>query len=257
VREVNALRDQLPANIFSLEVQKFQPSDVNIIQVALVSENASRVQLKRYAELLKEKLERVTALKNVDIQGLPEQIVRIELRIDKIAQMHIPLDAIAGSLQSEIANLPGGSIVAGSKSFSVKTSGNYKSLDEIKNTIIYTANGKNILLSDVAEAYVTFDETKHITRLNGHRAVFVVAAQKEGLNIAQTQNLYQPVIEKFKTALPANIDMIHHFDQADNVNSRMAGLGMDFLIAILLVSISWSQSIVYCWLSGSPGVASR
>jgi multidrug efflux pump subunit AcrB len=72
--------------------------------------------------------------------------VRIELRLEKIAQMHIPLDAITGSLQSEMANIPGGSVEAGSKSFSVKTSGNYTSLDEIQNTIVYAANGKNILL---------------------------------------------------------------------------------------------------------------
>lgn len=238
VREVNGLRSELPTDIHSIETIKFQPSDVNIIQVALISENASRIDLKLYAEDLKDKLEKVTALKNVEIQGLPDRIVRIELRLEKIAQMHIPLGAIAGSLQSEIANIPGGSLDAGSKSISVKTSGNYKSLDEIRNTVVYTANGKNILLSEVAEAHITFDESKHITRLNGHRAVFVVAAQKAGLNISHTQDLYKPVLEKFKATLPVTIDMIHHFDQADNVRTRMVGLGKDFLIAILLVLIT-------------------
>ena len=195
-------------------------------------------KLKFHAEALKDELEKISMLKNVEVQGLPEQIVRIELRLEKIAQMHIPLDAIMGSLQSEMANIPGGSIVAGSKSFSVKTSGNYTDLDEIKNTIVHSANGKNILLRDVAEAYTTFDETKHITRLNGHRCVFVIAAQKPGLNITQTQKVYAPVLEAFDKKLPSNIDMVHHFDQADNVNGRLAGLGKDFLIAIFLVSIT-------------------
>ncbi|MBA4054987.1 MAG: multidrug transporter AcrB, partial [Marivirga sp.] len=238
VREVNTLRAELPKDIYSIDVQKFQPSDVNIIQVALISENASRSKLKFHAEALKDELEKISNLKNVEIQGLPEQIVRIELRLEKIAQMHIPLDAITGSLQSEMANIPGGSVEAGSKSFSIKTSGNYTSLDEIKNTIVYAANGKNILLKDVADAFVTFDETKHITRLNGHRCIFVVAAQKPGLNITNTQKVYKPVLDAFKTTLPSNIDMVHHFDQAENVNGRLAGLGKDFLIAILLVSIT-------------------
>jgi multidrug efflux pump subunit AcrB len=238
VREINSLRPELPEDIFSLEINKFQPSDVNILQIALISENASRTKLKFHAEALKDELEKITLLKNVEIQGLPEQIVRVELRLEKIAQMHIPLDAITGSLQSEMANIPGGSIVAGSKSFSIKTSGNYKGLEEIKNTIVYSANGKNILLKDVADAYTTFDETKHITRLNGHRCVFVIAAQKSGLNITNTQKVYKPVLESFAKKLPSNIDMVHHFDQADNVNGRLAGLGKDFLIAILLVSIT-------------------
>jgi multidrug efflux pump subunit AcrB len=238
IREVNTLRPELPRDIFSMEVQKFQPSDVNIVQIALISENASRGKLKHHAEVLKDELEKISSLKNVEIQGLPEQIVRIELRLEKIAQMHIPLAAITGSLQSEMANIPGGSIVAGSKSFSVKTSGNYTNLEEIRNTIVYTANGKNILLKDVADAYITFDESKHITRLNGHRCVFVVAAQKPGLNITNTQKIYKPVLEQFDATLPPNIDMVHHFDQADNVNGRLSGLGKDFLIAILLVSLT-------------------
>jgi multidrug efflux pump subunit AcrB len=238
VREVNSLRADLPKDIFNIDVQKFQPSDVNIIQVALISENASRAKLKFHAEALQDELEKIPMLKNVEVQGLPEQIVRIELRLEKIAQMNIPLEAIIGTLQSEMANIPGGSIVAGSKSFSIKTSGNYTGLDEIKNTIVFAANGKNVLLRDVADTYVTFDETTHITRLNGHRCVFVVAAQKPGLNITNTQKAYKPVLEAFKATLPSNIDMVNHFDQADNVNGRLAGLGKDFLIAILLVSIT-------------------
>jgi multidrug efflux pump subunit AcrB len=238
IRELNSLRSELPKDIYSMEVNKFQPSDVNILQIALISENASRTTLKKTAEALQDELEKIPMLKNVEIQGLPEQIVRIELRLEKIAQMHIPMDAIISSLQSEMANIPGGSVVAGSKSFNIKTSGNYTNLDEIRNTIVYTANGKNILLSDVADASITFDEATHITRLNGHRCVFVVAAQKPGLNITQTQKVYKPVLKQFESTLPSNIAMVNHFDQADNVNGRLAGLGKDFLIAILLVSIT-------------------
>jgi multidrug efflux pump subunit AcrB len=238
VREINGIRSELPGDIYSIDIQKFQPSDVNIVQIALISENASRSKLKFYAESLQDELEKVSSLKNVEVQGLPEQVVRIELRLEKIAQMHIPLDAIIGTLQSEMANIPGGSVTAGSKTFSIKTSGNYTSLEEIKNTIVYAANGKNVLLRDVANAYLTFDETKHITRLNGHRCVFVIAAQKPGLNITQTQKAYAPVLAAFDKKLPSNIDMVHHFDQADNVNGRLAGLGKDFLIAIILVSIT-------------------
>jgi multidrug efflux pump subunit AcrB len=238
VREVNSLRTTLPQDIYSLEIQKFQPSDVNIVQIALISENASRGKLKFHAEALKDELEKIPMLKNVEVQGLPEQIVQVQLRLEKIAQMNIPLNAIIGSIQSEMANIPGGSVVAGSKSFSIKTSGNYKNIDEIKNTIVYSLNGKNVLLRDVADANITFDETKHITRLNGHRCVFVVAAQKPGLNITSIQKVYKPVLESFEAKLPSNIDMVHHFDQADNVNGRLAGLGKDFLIAILLVAIT-------------------
>lgn len=238
VREVNALRNELPANLASLEVRRVLPSDVNIIQVALVSENASRDKLKFYAEELQEELEKIKQLKNVKIHGLPDQIVRIDLQLDKLAQWKIPLEAVIGSLQSEVANIPGGSVDAGTKSFNIKTSGNYKNADEVANTIIYSVNNKNIFLKDVARVYPSFEDETHITRLNGYRSVFVTAAQKPGENISKTQKIYQPVIDSFQKSLPSNIDLVHHFDQADNVNKRLKGLGFDFILAILLVAIT-------------------
>jgi multidrug efflux pump subunit AcrB len=238
VREVNALRSELPKDIASLEVRKLEPSDVNVVQIAIVSENASRNTLKKYSEALQDQLEQINSLKKVEIHGLPDQIVRVDLELDKMAQMHIPLEAIIGSVQSEIANIPGGSIEAGDKSFNIKTSGNYRDISEIRNTIVYSANGKNILLQDVGKVDYDYAEETYITRINGYRTVFVTAAQKPRENISKTQQAYLPVIEKFKSTLPANIDLVHHFDQAASVNKRLGGLGMDFIFAILLISIT-------------------
>lgn len=238
VREVNSLRSELPADVTSIEVRKVIPSDVNVVQIALVSENASKEKLKRYAEDLQDELEKVKALKKVEIHGTSKRIVRVDLQLEKIAQMKLPLDAVLRSMQSELANIPGGSVDAGTKSFNIKTSGNYADINEIKNTIVNSTNGRNIFLRDVANVYFDFEEEKHITRLNGFRSIFVTAALKPGENISKTQKDYQEVIDDFKSKLPANIDLVHHFDQAENVNKRLGGLGKDFVLAILLVAIT-------------------
>jgi multidrug efflux pump subunit AcrB len=238
VREVSAIKNQLPQDIYSIEVKKVDPSNVNVLQMALVSENASRDKLKKTAEDLQDVLEKIPGLKNVEIQGLPDQVIRIDLHPEKTAQMGIPVNAIIASLQSEIANVPGGSINEGSKSFNIKTNGNYQDIEEIKNTVVTSNNGKNIFLKDLADVYFDYSQEKHITRLNGHRCVTVIAALKSGENISKTQQLYLPEINKFKQTLPSNIDLVLHFDQAENVNNRLAGLGRDFLIAIGLVLLT-------------------
>lgn len=238
VREVNAIRDELPEGLMSLEVKKVSPTDVSIIQAAIISENASYASLKTQAENLKERLEKVKALKLVEYWGLPEEIVKVDLKLDRLAQMRIPLNAILGALQSESANIPGGSLRAGTKTFNVKTSGNYTSLEEVGNTVVWSANGKIVYLKDVAEVSQGFEETRHITRLNGHRCVFITAAQKPGENISTTQAAYKPILEDFKKDLPKNMDFVAHFDQADNVAQRLGGLGFDFVLAILLVAIT-------------------
>lgn len=237
VREVNSKRAELPADISSIEIQKLQPSDVNVLQVALVSENAAKSRMQYFAEKLQDELEKLQALKQVNIVGLPAQQVRIELDLEKMAQMHLPLSLVSNSLKSEMTSIPGGSVDAAHQTFNIKTN-DYRTLDAVNNTIVSGADGKNILLKNIAKVYYGYAEEQHITRLNGHRSVFIVAAQKEGENISKTQKQYQEVVSQFKKTLPANIDLVQNFDQADNVNRRLTSLGHDFIIAILLVAVT-------------------
>jgi len=134
-----------------------------------------------------------------------------------------------------MVDIPAGNISLGTKSLNVKTTGNYRSLDEIANTVIYSSGNSNVLLKNVADIAWDYEETKHITRLNGHRAIFITAAQKSGQNILNTHEEYSPILKEFAETLPDNIAFVPHFVQSDNVEGRLTGLGLDFLIAIGLV----------------------
>ncbi|MEY2761794.1 MAG: hypothetical protein RLZZ96_1694 [Bacteroidota bacterium] len=238
VRELNSIKSELPKEVIKLEAQKATPSGTNVLQMALISNNASLDVLKNTAERLQEDLEKVTSLKKVTISGLPESQVKIDLNIEKMAQMQVSPDRVLQAIQSEIANIPGGSIVENTKSYNILTSGNYQNIDEIKNTIVFSYQGKNVFLKDVANVYFDYAPENHITRLNQNRCLFISAAQKSGENIAKTQAAYEPVIAQFKKTLPKNIDLVVNFDQAENVNTRLSGLLKDFIIAILLVALT-------------------
>lgn len=238
IREVNNLRIELPQDINKIDIRKVDPSDVNILQVALVSENASYKKLKKLGDDLKEKLEKVKDLKKVKVSGAPEETIRIDLQLAKIAELKIPLNTIIGSLQSEALNIPGGSIVAGTKSFNVKTSGKFLGIEDIENTIVYNANGKIIALKDVAKVDYKLEEEKHITRLNGHRCILITAAQKVGANISSTQKKMLPILSDFEKSLPKTVQFTKNFDQANNVSLRLSGLVVDFLFALGLVLIT-------------------
>ena len=238
VRELASLKGKLPSDMDLPTVEKVSPSNVNVIQTALISETATWKQLKMEADKLAEALEKIPALKNIEIAGLPEEQIQIALDFERMARLGVPQQAVINNLQSELANIPSGSIDVGNRYFNVKSSGNFRDVEEIKNTLVYSANNRNVQLRDIANVSMTFAERDHITRLNGHRGIFVVAAQKSKENIAATQLAYQPILEKFKKNLPSNIDMVHHFDQAEVVQKRLSGLGFDFIWAILLVAFT-------------------
>ncbi|MCO5260051.1 MAG: efflux RND transporter permease subunit [Crocinitomicaceae bacterium] len=236
VRELGAAKQQdLPEGIYRADVIEIDPTNVNIIQGALISENASKFTMKKLADELKSELEKVPSLKNVTIHGVSEQLIRVDLNEGRLAQLQIPASRIMDAIGAEAMNIPGGSVHAGQKTFSVKAGGGYQSVEQIENTVVSSYQGRNITLKEVADVYPSFSPETYITRLNGFECLFVTAAQKKGMNISSTQDEYQKVIEAFKEKLPKNVDLVLNFEQADNVRSRLSGLGKDFLIAIGLV----------------------
>ncbi len=237
--EINALKgNELPKDIYSIKVEKINSSDVNVLQIALVSQNVSAKVVRDYADDLKTRLEKITELKNVEYSGVPEQEIHVDLHFDKLARLNIPIGAVIGSMQSEGTDISGGNLNMGSKSFNVKTSGKYKDADDVANTVIYNSKGQITYLKDVAEISKKNEIEKHYVRLNGIRSVLVSAAMKENLNIASVEKKYLPVIEQFEKTLPANIKLIKNFDQGKMVSNRLNKLGEDFAIAILLVLIT-------------------
>jgi multidrug efflux pump subunit AcrB len=238
VREINSLRAQLPADVSDIRINKQIPSDVSIYQYALISENASYAQMKKYSKEFKERLEKIKTLKKVEYSGIPEREVKVSLNLQKIAQQQLTQNQVIGALQSENVNIPGGSISMGTKKLNVKTSGNYRTLDEVANTVVSTANGKIVLLKDIAEVKLGYEDETHITRLNGFRCSFVNISQKEGENIIAVQGQVEPIVAKFEKVLPSNIELVKVFDQAKSVDTRLSHFARDFGIAILLVLLT-------------------
>jgi multidrug efflux pump subunit AcrB len=238
VRELDGLRAKLPQDILSIEVQKFTPSDVNIAQIALMSETAPYKDLEEWSKELKERLEKIKSLKNVENSAFPQQQVRVSLNLEKLAQNKIPLNKVLGAIQAENVNIPGGSIEMGAKKFNIKTSGNYKSVDEIKNTIVSSVNRKLVYVRDIADVSFDYEEQNYAARLNGKRGVFVVASRKSGTNIFAVQDQITPVLEQFKKDLPKSIAYEQSFDNAASVHKRLGGFTRDFSIAIFLVLLT-------------------
>ncbi len=238
VREVNSIRATLPAELLSLDINKVSASDVNTYQSALVSQTASYKQLYDEADRLKKDLEKIAEVKKVKISGYPEQQVRVSIDLEKMAQNKIPLGRVLGSIQAGAVNIPGGSINAGGKKFNIKTTGDYSSINDIKNTPVYTSKEQIVYLKDIAEVSFHDEDQTYYTRYNGNRSVFISVNEKENTNILQVNNKIEPILADFAKTLPSTIKFEKGFVQADDVNKRLSHFARDFAIAILLVLLT-------------------
>lgn len=239
IREMERLRSGvLPATIRQILIRRTRSTDVNIYQIALLSETATYADMEYHATALKNRLKKVGGIKTVETWGYPEQIVKVELNPNKLSELKIPVHTILTALKRDSYTLPAGTVVTGNTSFNVNVGDKYGQIDEIANTIVCTMNNQIIRLKDIAEVGRAYDEEKHVIRLNGSRVILVTASLKAGYNILSVSKAAQQVIDEYADTLPPTIGMNKHFDQSQSVSSRLNQLLKDFIIAILLVSIT-------------------
>jgi multidrug efflux pump subunit AcrB len=238
LREVNALRPELPTELSRLSVEKFSSANVNIAQVALVSERAPWYQMQDLAERLEERLEAVPGVRGAETWGFPSRVVQVQLDLGRLSELRLPASQVLAAIASETANVPAGSVDMGRRRFNVKTDGTYADVEDVRNTVVGGAPGALVRLRDVATVTWGYADPTHVARWNGRRAVWVTATQREGENIQRVRDRMWATIDAFEKTLPAGVTLRRAFDQAENVSARLSRLGEDFAIAIALVLLT-------------------
>jgi len=237
IQKVNSIRDQLPSEILNVNMMRWSISDVKILQFALISQNTPYRELEKEAEALQDQLKKVTGTKKVEIWGFPEQEVRVTLDFERMSQLNIALSHVVGALQISNLNIPGGKIDLGGRDFSINTSGNYASLDEIKNTIINIGNDQPVYIKDIADVKYSYEDPTYIARFNKERAVFVTVSQKGGTNIFSITDQLKEKVDEFSSLLPGSIKLAKVFDQSVSVSNRLEGFFFNLFQGLMLVGI--------------------
>jgi len=238
VREINALRPGLPAELARLDIYKASTLDVNIVQIALVSDVASYHVLDSLAEDLEDRLSAVPGVRNAERWGAPERQVDVQLDLGRLAALHLPVAQVLGAIGGESADIPGGNVDAGQRSYSVRSSGSYETLDQVRTTVVRGGQGRLVRVGDVAGVDWGYADSTYRARFNGRRAVFVTANQRAGTTVQTVRNGIYAELDRFERGLPRGVTLARGFDQAANVSHRLARLGEDFLIALALVLLT-------------------
>ncbi len=235
LREIQAVRPDLPPELVRLDVQQFSAAQVNVIEFALVSETASYRELDRVARALERRIEGVPGVDEVNISGLPAREVRVALDLERMIALGISPQEVLTAIGNESASIPAGSVDQGARRFNLKTSGDYASVDEVRATVVRATQGGVILLRDIAHVALVDAEPTELARFNGKRAVLVVANQRSGENIFEVTRGISQAVDAFAPLVPKDIELARGFRQADNVAHRLDGFTRDFGLAIVLV----------------------
>ncbi|MBD0442897.1 efflux RND transporter permease subunit [Acinetobacter nosocomialis] len=237
-KKVNDIRTELPSGVQGpFFNDEFGDTFGNIY--VLTGKDFDYALLKEYADRLQLQLQRVKDVSKVELIGLQDQKIWIEISNTKAVQLGIPLSAIQEALQKQNSMASAGFFETGTDRIQIRVSGHLNSVDEIKKIPLLVGN-KTIQLGDVADVYRGFSQpAQPRMRFMGENGIgLAVSMRKGGDIIALGKNLESEFAQLQKT-LPLGMKLQKVSDQPVVVQRSIhefVKVLAEAIIIVLLVS---------------------
>ncbi|MBS4534922.1 efflux RND transporter permease subunit [Clostridium sp. D2Q-14] len=235
--KVDMVKGLLPEGSNDPMVLKMDPNAMPIVQASL-SGSEDLAALQTFAEdELSPRLERIDGVASVDISGGYEREVRVQVDQQKIQNYGLSMDNLAQLIGAENLSLPGGSVEKGIQNLTIRTTGEFEEIDEIRSLPISLPTGGTILLADVADVSIENKDVSSISKINGNPSISISIQKQSGTNTVSVAKKVNEEIENIKEEYPTR-DLTTVIDQSDFINLAInAVVKSGFLGAILAVII--------------------
>ncbi|KGQ18272.1 RND/Acr family transmembrane transporter [Lysobacter dokdonensis DS-58] len=204
---------------------------------ALTGKGFDYAVMKDYAERVELELQRIPDVGKVELVGLQDEKVWIELSNTKLATLGIPLSAVQQALSEQNAVVPAGFFETGSDRIQIRVTGALRSVDEIRDFPVHVGD-RTFRVGDIATIERGFaDPASPRMRFMGEDAIGIAVAMKDGGDILRLGKTLESEFARLQSTLPAGMELRKVSDQPHAV-SESVGEFMRVLaeaVAIVLV----------------------
>lgn len=235
VSSIARIRDQLPSDLALLDIDRISPIDVNVLQIALMSESQSYDTLKTLGEKLEKRLEQIPGVKRSETMAFPEQQLQVKADLAKMKELGIGLEDLIKAIKASGSNLPGGHVLSGERRFTVRTSGDFRTLEDLRRTAVRSTPGNIIFVEDIAQVDFGDGLPSYQARYDGIKAIFVTVVQREGSNIFDVVSAVKDELQNLEKSLPEDIQIQLTHDQTESVEDRISQFFDSLVMGLILV----------------------
>jgi len=193
--------------------------------------------LKEIADDLKDEIEGIKGVLEVEVTGGLEREIRVEVFPEKLAYYGLSIASLQQAVESENQNTSGGNIRLGHGRFQLRVPGEFKTPEEIYGLIIGTHNGEPVYLKNVAKVVDGFKEETSRSRLDGRSAVNIAVKKRSGENIISISKEIDQRIADDQRTWPAGTKITKVMDKARDIELMVADLENNILSGLVLVMV--------------------
>ena len=249
---VDRAQSELPGDLIDdPSVADIDLSEFPIININLSGDYSSE-ELRTYAEYLQDRIEEVPEISRVDIKGVNERQVKINVDLIKMQAFNLTFFDIESAITSENMSLSGGELIQGNYQRSIRVFGEFTEIADIENVIVKRDEGKIIYLKDVADIQLGFEDPTNFARLNEESVVSLQVIKKSGENLLNATDQIFALMDDPETRvmLPDNLKINYTNDQSDMIRKQLSNLvnsmimGMIFVVFVLFYFLGSRNALI-------------
>lgn len=236
--KVNAASVNLPDGTYTPHIND-SFGDVAVMTLALTADGFSMAQMADVSKHIRDTVYSVEGTKKVDIVGVQDERIYLEVGSAKLSQLGISPAALIAELQNQNIISSGGQVDTGLSSFVVEPTGNFDSMDQIGDThITIPGTEDTIALKDIVSirrGYI--DPPERPAYFNGKPAVMFAVSMLENYNILEYAPRVKTTVGEIVSTLPVGYDVDFATYQADQVNRTVSGVSINVLQTLSIVLV--------------------
>jgi len=233
----------LPDDVEQPMLFKFSSATAPIL-FGTITADKSWPRLYRIADKkIADELRRVPGVGAIELYGGLRRRINIYFDLKKIEGYHLSLDRINRVLAAQNLNIPSGNIKAGLNDYFVRVPGRYRTIDQIRDTIIGSFKGRPVYLRDVADVKDTYKTQELNGWGDGKQGIVMILQRQTGKNTVKVARRVRAKIAEILNTLPSDIHIQFVMDSSENILTSVRNLrttliwGIFFVVLITFVML--------------------
>ena len=238
-RYIDNIRKDLPQDILSPLMSKVSPNDLPIMSISATSNLSSTEFYQKMKDDYLPQIQQIKGVAEITVLGGEEREIQVKINQDKLKLYRISMIQVVEAINKSGLDLPAGKVQTDKESNSVRLTGKFTSLEDIKNVqVAMPVLGSPVYVKDVAVVMDGVKETTSISRYNGKNGIGLMLKKQGDANAVDVSTL---VRENFKSIeeqnASAGVAFIIADDSTDNTIAAVNSVVYDLILAVILVSL--------------------
>ncbi len=255
--EVEAI-DDFPAEVETPIIRQLGRTD-SVVSIAITGP-MSVSDLKAYAEQIKERLQTLPAVSQIEVQGFSQHQLQIRVAAQQLQQYGLSIQQLAEIIRTQSIDLPAGSVESRERDYLLRFTDQRRSVQELEDLIVIGQGrqGGEIRLGDIAQISDRFELDEEKTLFNGQRAAILKVTKTKAQDTLVVVDAVKTFVEQERQRAPPTVHMSLTQDISSIVRDRLQMLlvnGAQGLVLVFLVMWLFFQIRFAFWVSMGLPVA--